>query len=241
MFAGRITSFLCLRSSPATPVTESSKSRGKRIGIAAEHVAGPQPGSRHLALRCAPTGRPGPNRAGQRRPCRCACSGQARQDLAQAVAELTKAETDAAIPAQHPNPPSGCVIVFCGTTHPVTSLQMDRLTPHALALSWTAQQPFLLAAAESYRLRGKQQPSSRCAHSGIVINSQAPPRSTLLSLPEETPPPSFCARSMPPPFAWAARLSPAFRGHCGGRIRGRLHRHYQIRGLRQRVFPQQRS
>jgi uncharacterized protein YgbK (DUF1537 family) len=71
-------------------------------------------------------------RAASALPLRLLWTGSA--GLAQAVAELTKAETDAAIPAKHPNPPSGCVIVFCGTTHPVTSLQMDRLTPHALAL-----------------------------------------------------------------------------------------------------------
>ncbi len=66
-------------------------------------------------------------------PMRLLWSGSA--GLARAVAKLTSANGATAIPTQRSASPSGCTVVFCGTTHPVTLLQMDRLAPHAQALA----------------------------------------------------------------------------------------------------------
>ncbi len=71
-------------------------------------------------------------RAASAVPLRLLWTGSA--GLAQAVAKRTKPEVAASIPARRSDSASGCSIVFSGTTHPVTLLQLDRMAPHALSL-----------------------------------------------------------------------------------------------------------
>jgi uncharacterized protein YgbK (DUF1537 family) len=55
--------------------------------------------------------------------------------LAEAVAELMGTECAVNAPAVVAKSTSGCTVLFSGTTHPVTLMQLDRLAPHASVLT----------------------------------------------------------------------------------------------------------
>jgi uncharacterized protein YgbK (DUF1537 family) len=100
-------------------------------------------------------------RAASTLPLRLLWAGAA--GLAEAVAEEMPPTRPQSAPPQTTSSASGCTLLICGTAHPVTSLQMQRLAPHASALTFDGeaslapsscgfvQLPWHLATADAVR------------------------------------------------------------------------------------------
>lgn len=106
--------------------------------------------------------------------------------LANAIAELMKTERRFDVPAAAAKSARGCSLLFSGTTHPVTSMQLNRLAPYASALTLDGEQS-LPPVAEWCCLRGTERLKSLSASSGKSIDGQSARPSTLCCLREAIP------------------------------------------------------
>jgi uncharacterized protein YgbK (DUF1537 family) len=72
--------------------------------------------------------------------------------LAEAVAELMETESAVNVPAAAATSAAGCTLLFSGTTHPVTLMQLDRMTPYASSLALEDEASVLSSCCGMVRL-----------------------------------------------------------------------------------------